>query len=135
MGIESLKFPLLSLICDLPCLLNIASDLIEVLISHIVLRQGIPIRMPLDAIFEQADLLMLWTCHTARYNCLFVASFVVHDAALFRLRIIISLAYDSGHLLLLSQPDTEQENRMPIQETLPIQLANTNLFRYRVLFI
>ncbi len=60
----------------------------------------------------------------------------MHDAALFRLRIVISLAYDNGHLFLLSQPGTEQEDCSPIPETLSIQLANTtNLFRYRVVFI
>ncbi len=104
-------------------------------LTHHSETEGIPICLPLDAIFQQADLLMLWTCYETRYDCPLVASFVVHDATLFHLRIVISLAYDNGRLLLLSQPKTEQENRTPIQETLPIQLANTNLFPYRVVFI
>ncbi len=97
--------------------------------------EGIPMHLPLDAIFQPADLLMLWTCYESTFNCLLVTSFVVHDAALFHLRIIISLAYDSGRLSLLSQPESEQENHMLVQETLTIQLANTDLFRYRVVFI
>ncbi len=89
-------------------------------LTHRSETEGIPIHMPLDAIFEHADLLMLWTCYETRFNCPLVASFVVHDAALFRLRVIISLTYDNGHLFHLSQPETEQEDRTPIQETLPI---------------
>ncbi len=56
--------------------------------------------LPLDVIFQPADLLMLWTCYETGYNYPLVTSFVIHDAALFRLRIIISLAYNTGHLLL-----------------------------------
>ncbi len=104
-------------------------------LTHRSETEGIPMRLPLDVIFQPADLLMLWTCYETRYNCPLVASFVIHDAALFRLRVVISLAYDTGRLILFSQPESEQEDRMSVQETLHIQLANTDLFHYHVVFI
>ncbi len=71
--------------------------------------EGIPMRIPLNTIFELGDLLMLWTCYEVDYNHPLVTSFMVHDAASFRLRIVISVCYEAGHLTLLSEPlpDTE----------------------------
>ncbi len=38
-------------------------------LTHRSETEGIPIRLPLNAIFEHADLLMLWTCHEVHFNC------------------------------------------------------------------
>ncbi|MCP4597916.1 hypothetical protein, partial [Neptuniibacter sp.] len=94
-----------------------------------------PMHLSHDAIFQPADLLMLWTCTESSFNCLLVTSFIVHDTALFHLCVAISLAYNTGHLFLLTQPESEQEDCTPVHETLTIQLANTDLFRYHVVFI
>ncbi len=62
-------------------------------------------------------------------------SFVVHDAASFHLRVVISVSYDNGHLTLLSEPFPDNESRLPVDEILTIQLATASTFRYHILVI
>ncbi len=97
--------------------------------------EGIPMCLPLNTILQLGDLLMLWTASEIRFDYLLVTSFVVHDAALFHLRITISVIYDNGRLHLLSELEPEREDRSPVHESLTIQLANNDTFRYRVLFL
>ncbi len=42
---------------------------------------GIPLRLPIDAILQHSDLLMLWTIYKMVVNLPLVTSFVPHDAA------------------------------------------------------
>ncbi len=87
-------------------------------------------RIPLHTIFELGDLLMLWTCYEVDYNHPLVTSFVAHDAASFRLRVVISISYDAGHLTLLSELLSEDETHTPVVETLTVPLAIAGTFRY-----
>ncbi len=76
---------------------------------------------------------MLWTCYEAEHNYPLVTSFVAHDAASFHLRVIISIGYKNGCLTFLSAPPPNNENGLPVEETLTIRLATARTFRYRVL--
>ncbi len=71
-------------------------------LTHRSETEGIPMRFPLNTIFQLGDLLMLWTCYEAERNHLLVTSFVTHDAASFRLCVAISIQYENGSLTLLS---------------------------------
>ncbi len=104
-------------------------------ITHQSETEGILMHLPLNTILQLGDLLMLWTASEIRFDYPLVTSFVVHDTALFRLRVTISVIYDNGRLHLLSEPEPEREDRSPVHEFLMIQLANTDAFRYRVLFL
>ncbi len=90
---------------------------------------------PLIMIFQPGDLLMLWTCYEVECNYPLVMSFIVHDTASFRFRVVISVSYDNGHLTLLSEPLPDNESHLPVKEILTIQLATASTFRYCVLVI
>ncbi len=76
---------------------------------------------------------MLWTCYEVEHNYPLVTSFITHDAASFRLRVVISIRYENGHLTFLSAPPPDNGSGLPVEETLNIRLASASTFRYRVL--
>ncbi|MCP4602330.1 MAG: hypothetical protein GY847_17740, partial [Proteobacteria bacterium] len=92
-------------------------------------------RFPLNMIFQLGDLLMLWTCYEVEYNYPLVTSFIVHNSASFRLRVVVSVLYDSGRLTFLSEPPSADENRSPVIETLTILLVSAGAFPYRVMIM
>ncbi len=104
-------------------------------ITHTSETEGILLHILINMILQHGDMLMLWTAFETTFDYQLVTSFVVHDAALFHLRVAISVAYDDGRLHLLLEPDSEHEDRTPVHETLTIQLANTDTFRYHMLFL
>ncbi len=46
---------------------------------------GIPLHVPINMILGHGDLLMLWTAYETDFDYPLVTSFVIHDAAQFRL--------------------------------------------------
>ncbi len=99
-------------------------------LSPITETGGILLHLPIDAIIFPGDMLMLWTVFEMVANIPLVTSFVPHDCARFRLRVVISIAYMDGHLHLLSEPDSI--NGTLVHETLAIQLASADPYRYHV---
>ncbi len=93
----------------------------------------IPLWLPIDSIIATGDMLMLWTIFQSVANIPLVTSFTYHDCAGFWLRVVISIAYADGHLHLLSKPDSTGGN--PQHETLAVQLASGDPYRYHVVFL
>ncbi len=90
-------------------------------------------RFPLNTIFQIDDLFMLRTCYESEHNYPLITSFVIHNSASFRLRIVMTVRYDAGQLIFLSEPNDASQS--PVVETLDIPLISTGAFQYRVLVL
>ncbi len=78
-------------------------------------------------------MLLLWTVFRSPGNTLLVTSFIFHDCAEPRLRVVIAMAYINGQLSVRSEPESVGDR--PVFENLPIQLASGSQYRSRVLFL
>ncbi len=94
---------------------------------------GILLWLPIDAIIETGDMLLLWTIFRSVRSTPLVTSFTYQNCSEVRLHVVISVAYANRQLHVLSEPESTGEYL--VFENLAVQLTSGHLHRYHVLFL